>query len=384
VEASEFEAIIKTVREFVAREVIPREEWIEENDAVPEVVRQGAKDLGLFGYALPEAYGGLGFTASEEVRLAFELGRTTPAFRSMFGTNNGIAGQTIANFGTDVQKERYLPAMASGEAVACFALTEAEAGSDPSGMRTRALRNDDTYVINGTKRFITNADSATFFVVFARTNPEAKRTRGISAFLVEAGTPGLSVGPHDLKMGQRGAYSSEVFFDDVAVPASTLIGGEEEAGFRAAMNSLTKGRLTIGALCVGMAERIIEDATLYATQNRQGGTPIGDFQLVQALLAESETEARAGRALALAAAAAYDDGSDTREGPSVTKLFCSEMLGRVADRGVQVLGGMGYMRSVAIERFYRDARLYRIYEGTSEIQKLIIGKGMLERARAAA
>jgi acyl-CoA dehydrogenase len=383
-ETAELDSILKTVREFISREVIPREGWVEEHDAVPEDVRAGARDLGLFGYALPEEYGGLGFTALEEVRLAFELGRTTPAFRSMFGTNNGIAGQTIANFGTDEKKQRYLPKMATGEAVACFALTEAEAGSDPSGMRTRARRDGDSYVVNGTKRFITNADSATFFVVFARTNADAQGSRGISAFLVEAGTPGLSVGPHDLKMGQRGAYSSEVFFEDLVVPASALIGGEEEAGFRAAMNSLTKGRLTIGALCVGMAERIIEEATLYATQNRQGGVPIGDFQLVQALLAESQTEARAGRALALASAAAYDDGTDTRQGPSVTKLFCSEMLGRVADRGVQVLGGMGYMRTVAIERFYRDARLYRIYEGTSEIQKLIIARGMLQAARATA
>jgi acyl-CoA dehydrogenase len=375
---NEFDLILQTVREFVTREVIPREDEIEETDAIPEALRVGARELGLFGYALPEAYGGLGFTATEEVRLCFELGRTAPAFRSMFGTNNGIAGQTINNYGTDAQKERWLPALAAG-AVACFALTEAEAGSDPSGLRTRARRDGDEYVINGTKRYITNAELSDLFVVFARTDPDAKGTRGISVFLVEKGTPGLSLGPHDAKMGQRGAWTSELYFDDMRVPAESLIGGAEEVGFRAAMQSLAKGRLTIGAVCVGLAERIIEEATFHAANSRQGGRPIADFQLVQALLAESETEARAGRALALQSAAAFDAGTDTREGPSVTKLYCSEMVGRVADRGVQVLGGLGYMRTVPIERFYRDARLYRIYEGTSEIQKLIIARQMLAR-----
>ena len=380
-DSSEFDLIIQTVREFIAREVIPREDEIEDSDAIPQVLRDGAAELGLFGYALPEDFGGLGFTMVEEVRLAFELGRTAPAFRSMFGTNNGIAGQTIKNYGTDAQKEQWLPRLASGEAVACFALTEAEAGSDPSGLRTRAVRDGDEYVINGTKRYITNAELSALLIVFARTDPDAKGTRGISAFLVEAGTPGLAIGPHDAKMGQRGAWTSEVFFDDMRVPAHALIGGEEEVGFRAAMQSLAKGRLTIGALCVGMAERIIEEMTFHAANSRQGGRPIGDFQLVQALLAESETEARAGRALALASAEAFDAGTDTRQGPAVTKLYCSEMVGRVADRGVQVLGGLGYMRSVPIERFYRDARLYRIYEGTSEIQKLVIARQMLSRFR---
>ena len=381
-DAGDFEAIVSAVREFVAREVIPREDEIEATDAVPELLREEAAKMGLFGYALPEEYGGLGFNMEEEVRLCFEVGRTAPAFRSLFGTNNGIAGQTIANYGTEEQKQRYLPALASGEAVGCFALTEAEAGSDPSGLRTRARREGEEYVINGSKRFITNAELSTVFVVFARTDPDAVGTKGISAFLVDAGTPGLSLGPHDKKMGQQGAWTSEVFFDDVRVPASALIGGAEETGFRAAMKSLAKGRLTIAALCVGMAERGVAEATVYALDNRQGGTPIGDFQLVQALLAESETEARAGRALVLETARAYDDGSDTRQGPAVAKLFASRMVNQVADRGVQVLGGMGYMRGVPVERFYRDARLYRIYEGTDEIQKLVIARQMLAAAKA--
>jgi acyl-CoA dehydrogenase len=378
----DFEAIVSAVREFVTREAIPREDEIEATDAVPEFLRSEAAKMGLFGYALPEAYGGLGFTMEEEVRLCFEVGRTSPAFRSLFGTNNGIAGQTIANYGTEEQKQSYLPALASGEAVGCFALTEAEAGSDPSGLRTRARRDGEEYVINGSKRFITNAELATVFVVFARTDPDAAGTKGISAFLLDAGTQGLSLGPHDRKMGQQGAWTSEVFFDDVRVPASALIGGEEETGFKAAMKSLAKGRLTIAALCVGMAERIVEEATAYALDNRQGGTPIGEFQLVQGLLADSETEARAGRALVLEAARAYDAGTDVRQGPAVAKLFASRMVNQVADRGVQVLGGMGYMRGVPIERFYRDARLYRIYEGTDEIQKLVIARQMLAAARA--
>jgi acyl-CoA dehydrogenase len=379
---AEFAAIAEAVRAFIDKEVIPREEEIEETDSIPEFLREEAAKMGLFGYALPEEFGGLGFSMEEEVLLAFELGRTSPAFRSMFGTNNGIAGQTITHYGTDEQKAQYLPALASGEAVGCFALTEAEAGSDPSGMRTRAKRDGDDYVINGTKRFITNAELSTVFVVFARTDPDAQGTKGISAFLVDAGTPGLTIGPHDKKMGQQGAWTSELFFDDVRVPASALVGGEEETGFRAAMKSLAKGRLTIGALCVGMAERIVEEMTAYAIDNRQGGTPIGDFQLVQALLAESETEARAGRAMALEAARAYDAGTDMRQGPACAKLFCSQMVNKVADRGVQVLGGMGYMRTVPIERFYRDARLYRIYEGTDEIQKLVIARKMLADQRA--
>lgn len=380
----DFEAIVSAVREFVDREVIPREDEIEETDAVPDFLREEAAKMGLFGYALPEEHGGLGFSMEEEVRLCFEVGRTSPAFRSLFGTNNGIAGQTIANYGTEEQKQRYLPALASGEAVGCFALTEAEAGSDPSGLRTRARRDGDEYVISGSKRFITNAELSTVFVVFARTDPDAAGTKGISAFLVDAGTEGLSLGPHDKKMGQQGAWTSEVFFDDVRVPASALIGGEEETGFRAAMKSLAKGRLTIAALCVGMAERIVAEATAYALDNRQGGTPIGEFQLVQGLLADSETEARAGRALVLETARAYDAGTDVRQGPAVAKLFASRMVNQVADRGVQVLGGMGYMRGVPVERFYRDARLYRIYEGTDEIQRLVIARQMLAAAKARA
>ncbi|OZC63600.1 acyl-CoA dehydrogenase [Rhodococcus sp. 15-725-2-2b] len=381
-ENTEFDSIVRAVREFVDREVIPREDEIEETDSIPTILQDKAKDLGLFGYALPEEYGGLGCTMVEQSRLAFELGRTAPGFRSLFGTNNGIAGQTIAGHGTAHQKSRWLPDLASGRVLASFALTEAEAGSDPSGMRTRARLEDDHYIISGSKRYITNAALAGLFIVFAKTDPDAPGTRGISAFLVEADTPGLSVGKPDQKMGQKGAWTSELYFDNVRVHRTALVGGEEALGFRAAMGSLAKGRLTIGALCVGMASRVIAEMTQYATSSKQGGEAIGEFQLVQAMLAESETDARAGQALVLAVSDAYDNGTDTRQGPACAKLFCSEMVGRVVDRGVQVFGGMGYMRSVPVERFYRDARLYRIYEGTSEIQKLVIARQMLADQRS--
>jgi acyl-CoA dehydrogenase len=377
-EPDELQAIMKTVREFVREQVVPLEDEIEERDAVPDRLREQAAAMGLFGYALPEEYGGLGFTMSEEVGLALELGWTSAAFRSMFGTNNGIAGQVLVNYGTDEQRERHLPRLASGESVACFALTEVEAGSDPSGMRTRARREGDEYVITGSKRFITNAPVADLFIVFAKTDPEATGARGISAFAVEAGTPGLTVGPKDKKMGQSGAWTSDVYLDDVRVPASALIGAREGDGFIAAMRSLAKGRLHIAAICVGLAERMIDESVRYAAETRQGGRPIGTHQLVQALLADSYAEAYAARAMVLEAARRYDDGTDMRLGPAAAKLFCSEMCDRVADRAVQVHGGAGYMRTVPVERFYRDARLFRIYEGTSEIQKIVIARQLLD------
>ncbi|MEI2774898.1 MAG: acyl-CoA dehydrogenase family protein [Tetrasphaera sp.] len=379
-DTEEFASVLSAVRTFVDREVVPAEDNIEEHDEIPERIRSAAAEMGLFGYALPEEYGGLGLTMSEEVQLAMVLGRTAPAFRSMFGTNNGIAGQVLVNFGTQEQKERYLPRLASGEAIASFALTEPDAGSDPSGIRTKAVRTDDGYRISGQKRFITNAPEADVFMVFARTGATTEGTKGISVFAVDADLPGVVVGPADKKMGQRGAHTAEVFFDDVLVDADALIGGVEGEGFGAAMRSLVKGRIHIAALSVGLAERLIEESVAHAGSQTQGGTVIGEFQLVQAMLADSHAEWYAGRAMVIAAAAAYDDESDRRIAPSSTKLYCTEMVGRVADRAVQIFGGMGYMRETKVERFYRDARLYRLYEGTSEIQKTIIAKQLLRAA----
>jgi acyl-CoA dehydrogenase len=373
---AEFADVLDAVRSFVRTEVVPREEDIEESDAIPAAIRQAAVDMGLFGYCLPEEYGGLGVSLTEDVQLAFEFGYTTPAFRSMFGTNNGIAGQVLVSSGTTEQKQHWLPRLARG-AVSSFALTEAEAGSDPSGLTTLAVRDGDGYVISGAKRFITNAPLADLFVVFARTGREARGTKGISVFLVDAPQDGVRVGPKDRKTGQAGAWTAEVFFDHVAVPGSALVGGTEGAGFAEAMKSLVRGRVHIAAVCVGMAERLLAESVAHARASRQGGRPIGEFQLVQAMLADIQTGLYAGRAMVMEAARNYDSGADRRIGPSAAKLFCSEMVGRAADLAVQIHGGLGYMRGVPVERMYRDARLFRIYEGTSEIQRLIIGRALI-------
>jgi acyl-CoA dehydrogenase len=375
-----FRQVVDAVRRFVRDRVIPREQEIEESDAIPADLRAAIAELGLFGYALPAEFGGSGVSMSQDVRLAFEFGYTTPAFRSLFGTNNGIAGQVIAKFGSDAQRSAFLPGLASGELIGSFALTESEAGSSPAGLQTSARRDGEDWLLSGTKRFITNAPLADLFVVFARTDPAATAGRGISAFVVDASSPGLTVGPRDHKMGQRGAWTAEVTFDEVRVPASRLV-GEEGRGYRSAMTVLSRGRLHIAAVCVGTAQRVLDESVAHAATSKQGGQPIGDYQLVQAMLADSYAELAAGRSLVLSVAAAYDAGTDMAAGPSSAKLFCSEMASRVADRGVQIFGGLGYMRSTVVERMYRDSRLYRLYEGTSEIQKLIIARELLAAAR---
>jgi acyl-CoA dehydrogenase len=379
VDADDFKDILDAVREFVRTRVIPLEEQIEEDDRIPEALIEESKEMGLFGWAIPDEYGGIGLDSVQDVQLAMELGYTTPAFRSLFGTNNGIAGQVLVNYGTEEQRQQWLPRLASGEVIASFALTEADAGSDPSGMRTTAVKEGETYRINGSKRFITNAQLAQVLDVFARTDPStAGTTKGISAFLVDTNADGVTIGPHDKKMGQAGAWTSEIYFDDVVVGTDRLISGEEEVGFRAAMASLAKGRLHISAICVGQAQRILDESVKHAATATQGGQPIGTFQLIQGMLGESYAELRAARALAMDAARDFQDGTDRKLGPSASKLYASEMLGRVADRGVQIHGGLGYMRSVPVERFYRAARLFRIYEGTSEVQKLVMARQLLK------
>ena len=375
-----FGQVLDAVRRFVREQVMPREDEIEESDAIPADLRAATAELGLFGYALPAEYGGFGATMAQDVRLAFEFGYTTPAFRSLFGTNNGIAGQVIAKFGSTGQKEEFLPRLAAGEMIASFALTESEAGSNPAGLKTSARRDGPEWRLSGAKRFITNAPLADLFVVYARTDPAAAGGRGISTFLVDAASPGLTVGPKDRKMGQRGAWTAEVSFDGVRVPDGRLV-GEEGRGYRSAMTVLARGRLHIAAMCVGTAQRVLDESVAHAATSRQGGQPIGDYQLVQAMQAESYAEIAAGRSLVLSVAAAYDEGRDRAAGPSSAKLFCAEMVSRVADRGVQVHGGLGYMSSTVVERMYRDSRLYRLYEGTSEIQKLIIARELLAAAR---
>ncbi|NUU26074.1 MAG: acyl-CoA dehydrogenase [Streptomycetaceae bacterium] len=379
---ADVDEIVASVRRFVREKVVPLETHIDETDAIPDDLREAAAAMGLYGFAIPEEYGGLGLTMTQEVSLVMELGWTTPAFRSLFGTNNGIAGHVLLEGATEEQKKRYLPRLASGEWTASFALTESEAGSDPGDLRTTARRGPDGWLLSGAKRFITNAPNADVFMVFARDADHPGRgADGISAFLVPADTPGLTVGPRDHKMGQQGAWTAEVFLDDVAVPDSALIGGEAGLGqgYRTAMRCLAHGRLHIAALCVGLAQRLLEETVAYAKTRSQSGRPIADFQLIQGLIADSQTDVYTGRATIAAAAAQFDSREDVRMAPSCAKYYCSEMVGRVADRAVQVHGGVGYMRGVPVERFYRDARLFRIYEGTSQIQQIVIAKQALAR-----
>ncbi|WP_416276992.1 acyl-CoA dehydrogenase family protein [Nocardia sp. alder85J] len=377
----DFADILAAVRRFVREYVVPREAEIMAADAVPDDIRRAAADMGLFGYAIPQRWGGLGLDLRQDVELAMEFGYTSLALRSMFGTNNGIAGQVLVNYGTDVQRAQWLEKIASGEVVASFALTEPGAGSNPAGLRTTARRDGDDWVLDGSKRFITNAPLAGLFIVFARTRPAQDGDPGIAVFLVPAGTPGLTVGPKDAKMGQEGAWTAEVYLDAVRVPADALVGGSEQVGYKAAMSSLARGRVHIAALAVGAAQRALDESVDYAAVSTQGGVPIGNHQLVQAMIADQHTQIQAGRALVRDAADAYVSGADTRIPPSVAKLFCTEMAGRVADLAVQIHGGTGYMRGVAVERIYREVRLLRLYEGTSEIQRLIIGGGLIARRR---
>ncbi|WP_286901043.1 acyl-CoA dehydrogenase family protein [Thermocrispum sp.] len=376
-----FAEVLDQIEDFVRSRVMPREREIMETDRIPADLRQQAAEMGLFGYALPQRWGGLGLDVVQDVEVAMVLGYSSLALRSMFGTNNGIAGQVLVGFGTDEQRARWLPGMASGEIVASFALTEPGAGSNPAGLRTTAKPDGDGWVIDGAKQFITNATEAGLFVVFARTQPPSEASPGIAVFLVPADAPGITVGPHDAKMGQEGSRTAEVTFSQVRVGPEALVGGDADVGYRAAMASLARGRIHIAALAVGAAQRALDESVSYAATATQGGTPIGDFQLVQAMIADQQTGVMAGRALVRDTARRYATGEDRRIGPSAAKLFCTEMAGKVADLAVQVHGGNGYMRGVAVERIYRDVRLMRLYEGTSEIQRLIVGGGLLRAER---
>ena len=381
VTTSEFDELIEVLRDFIRSEVMPAEAGIDESDEIPDRLITQAKEMGLYGYALPSEFGGLGLSVEQQVRLTMELGYTSPAFRSLFGTNNGIAGQVLILAGTEGQRKQWLPRLASGEVVASFALTEPDAGSDPSRLVTSAVPvsgpDGDGWVIDGLKRYITNAPAADVFMVFARTDPEAPLGRGIGVFIVPARLDGVSVAARDHKMGQAGAWTADVVFSGVRVPGDALVGEAAAAGYSTAMRSLAHGRLIIAALCTGVMARLIDESVTYARERSQGGHPIAEYQLVQAMLADSQTEYMAARALVLDAAARYDAGTDRRLAPSAAKYFASEAVGRIADRAVQIHGGSGYMRGVPVERLYRDVRLFRIYEGTSQIQQLVIAREML-------
>lgn len=376
--------LLTTIRRFVDEQLIPAEAEVAETDAIPPRIVEGMKDLGLFGLTTPEDFGGLGLTMEEEVLAVFEIGRAAPAFRSMFATNVGIGMQGIAIDGTPEQKAKYLDRMAAGDLIGSFALTEPDVGSDAGSVKTTARREGDSYVLNGTKRFITNAPHAGVFTVMARTDPEQKGASGVSAFIVERGTPGLSFGKPEKKMGQQGAHVCDVIFEDCRIPAENLIGGKTGQGFKTAMKVLDKGRLHIAAACVGLSERIIDDMLDYAVTRKQFGKSLADFQLLQGMFADSKADAYAARCMVLDAARKRDAGQNVSVEASCAKMFASEAVGRIADRNVQVHGGNGYIREYRAEQLFRDARLFRIYEGTTQIQQIVIAKALTAEAKARA
>jgi acyl-CoA dehydrogenase len=370
--------LIEAVRRFVAERLRPLEAKVAEDDAIPDDVVAEMRALGLFGLSIPEEYGGLDLSMEDECEVAIELGRTSPAFRSAFGTNVGIGSQGLVMFGTPEQKAKWLPKIASGELITSFALTEPEAGSDSASVQTRARRDGDVYVLDGAKRYITNANKAGLFTVMTRTDPEKKGAAGVSAFLVPRDLPGLSVGKPEKKMGQQGAHICDVIFEGVRVPVENRL-GEEGEGFKVAMQVLDRGRLHIAAVCVGVAERLLVDCVAYASERKQFGQALASFQLIQAMIADSKTEAMAAKALVLETARKRDAGESVTLEAAASKLFASEMVGRVADRAVQIFGGAGYVADYGIERLYRDVRIFRIYEGTSQIQQLVVARETIKR-----
>jgi acyl-CoA dehydrogenase len=369
---------LDTISKFVRDRLVPAENEVAENDAIPDDIVQEMKDMGLFGMTIPEEYGGLGLTMEEEVLVAIELGRTSPAFRSLIGTNNGIGSAAIVFDGTEKQKQTYLPKYASGELIGSFCLTEPDVGSDAAAVKTTAVKKGDEYIINGTKRYITNAPRAGTFTVMARTDASIKGAKGISAFIVDATTAGISLGPKDKKMGQQGSYTCDVIFENCHVPADSIIGGVAGKGFITSMKVLDRGRLHISALSVGIAERLINDALRYAIDRTQFGKPIAEHQMIQVMLADSKAEAYAAKCMVLDAARQKDLGNKITTEASCCKLFATEMVGRVADKAVQIHGGAGYISEYAVERFYRDVRLFRLYEGTTQIQQMIIARNMIK------
>jgi acyl-CoA dehydrogenase len=369
--------LLDSISRFVRERLVPQEHHVADTDQIPDDIVQEMKDMGLFGMSIPEAFGGMGLTMEEEVLAGFEIAYTSPAFRSLFATNNGIGAQGIVIDGTPEQKAKYLPKIVTGEIIGSFALTEPDSGSDAASLRTTAVKEGDYYVINGTKRYITNAPEAGIFTVMARTDLGNKRAGGISAFIVEKNTPGVSLGQIDKKMGQKGAHTCDVIFDNVRVPAENLIGAKEGIGFKTAMKVLDKGRLNIAAASTGAAQRMLDDAVRYAKERKQFGKPIGDFQLIQGMLADSQADIYAARCMVIDAAKKRDAGQDVTLEASCAKMFASEMCGRVADRAVQIFGGAGYLAEYGIERFFRDVRLFRIFEGTTQIQQLVIARSLL-------
>lgn len=378
----QFKQLLAEVRHVVRTEFMPLEAAIDQDDQIPEPVVQRMRELGLFGHSIPEAYGGAGLTSEELSLVNIEVSQAATTFRARFGGNTGIASESLVVDGTEEQKQRYLPRLASGAVTGCFALTEPDAGSDATALKTEAVRDGDDYVISGHKCFITNAPIADLFTVFARTDMGAKGAAGITAFLIERGTPGLSTPPAYRKMGQHGSPVGEVLLDRCRVPASAILGGQTGTGFRTAMKALNKQRINLAGLCIGPAIRLVDEMVERASTRQQFGQPVAEFQMVQQMIAESNVDVHAARALLLETARKRDDGQDVTLEASMCKLFASEMCGRVADRAVQIFGGGGYIADNVAERFYRDVRLFRLYEGTSQIHLVNIARRTIALAQA--
>ncbi|RVT94210.1 acyl-CoA dehydrogenase family protein [Sphingomonas crocodyli] len=371
-------ALRDAVRRYVRERLVPLETWVAENDRLPPDVVQEMREMGLFGLTVPEEYGGLGLSLAQEVEIIFELTWASLAFRSITAMNLGVGSQALVKEGTAEQQAEWLPRIASGEIITSFALTEPGSGSDSAALRTTAVRDGDDYVLNGTKRFISNAPHAGLITVIARTSSEKLPGNAhLTAFLVPAGTPGLEIAPADHKMGQQGAATADVILDDVRVPASAIIGGREGRGFATAMKVLDRGRVGVAAACIGQAQRLIQEMLDYGQDRQAFGQAIAEFQLVQAMMADSMAEMASARALVRETAARFDAGERISREASCCKMLASEMVGRVADRAVQIHGGTGYIRGVPVERMFRDVRVLRIYEGTTQIQQLVIAKDML-------
>lgn len=383
-DADIFEQFIEQLGRYVRERLIPAEKEILETDKIPEAIVNEMRDLGLFGLTIPEEFGGAGMNVSQYVRTIRTLSYAMPCYRSMISINIGMVCSAFKNGGTEAQKAEWLPRLAAGD-IASFGLTEPGSGSDSAAMQTSAVKSGNGWVLNGTKRYITNAPYAKVALIMARTNKEAlPKNAHVSAFVVPMDTAGVAVGSPDKKMGQAGAHIADIILEDVKLPADAILGGEEGKGFAFAMQSLDNGRLSVGAAATGYARRALDSALRYANERKAFGEPIANFQLIQQMLADSEIEIYAAECMLEDAARRADAGENILRKAAAAKVFASEMCGRVVDRVVQIYGGAGYLAEYDAERFFRDARIYRIYEGTTQILQLQIAKHMLREWAAQA
>ena len=372
----ELQLLQRTARQFVEEKLLPHEHEIERSNEIPRALLDEIAAMGFFGIGFPEEVGGQGFGKLGYVVLVEQLARSNAAIWNVVGGSVGLCATAIFTGGSEAQRKELLPDLLGGRKIGAYALSEPGAGSDAGSLRTLARRDGDAYVISGAKTFITNAPIADIFVIFT-TLDAAAGSKAITAFVVDRGTRGLEVGPHDEKMGLHGSTTAQVFFSDMRVSADRRL-GEEGRGFRIALATLDHGRLGLAASSVGAAQRLLDASVEYAKRRVQFGKPIAVHQAIQWMIADAATEIHAARLMVYDAAARLDRGERITQRAAMAKLFATETLGRVADSAVQIHGGMGYMRELWIERAYRDARITRIYEGTSEIQRLVISGALLE------